>query len=137
MLTIHVVLAIFLIGPLVAAANQAPRALRAGDAGGLRVLSRTVSIYGWASIAVGVVGFGLVQERYGNELTDGWLIASILLFLVATLLVVLVVAPLLRAAAADETGRAKHLAGRIGALAGMASLCYAVIAVLMVWQPGS
>lgn len=136
MLTIHVVLAIFLIGPLVAAANQAPRALRAGDAGGLRVLARTVSIYGWASIAVGVVGFGLVQERYGNELTDGWLIASIMLFLVATLLILLVVAPLLRAAAGHSGGTA-HLAGRVGAMAGIASLCYVVIAVLMVWQPGN
>ncbi len=136
MLTIHVVLAIFLIGPLVSAANQAPRALRAGDAGALRLLARTVTTNGWASIAVGVIGFGLVQRRYGNELTDAWLIASIMLFLVATLLVVLLLAPLLRGAAGHADGAA-HLAGRVGALAGVASLCYVVIAVLMVWQPGN
>ena len=136
MLTIHVVLAIFLIGPLVSAANQAPRALRTGDAGALRLLARTVTMNGWASIAVAVVGFGLVQRRYGNELSDGWLIASILLFLVATLLVVLLLAPLLRGAA-THAGAAAHLAGRVGALAGIASLCYVVIAVLMVWQPGN
>lgn len=135
-LTIHVVLAIFLIGPLVSAANQAPRALRDGDAGGLRVLARTVTVNGWASIAVGIVGFGLVQRRYGNELTDAWLLASILLFLVATLLVVVLLAPLLRGAAA-HAGQTAHLAGRVGALAGVASLCYVVIAVLMVWQPGN
>lgn len=135
-LTIHVVLAIFLIGPLVAAANQAPRALRAGDTGALRLLARAVTIYGWASIAVAVVGFGLVQRRYDNELSDGWLIVSILLFLVATLLVVLLLAPLLRGAAA-AAGSAAHLAGRVGALAGISSLCYVVIAILMVWQPGN
>jgi uncharacterized membrane protein len=133
-LTFHVVLAIFLIGPLVSAANQAPRALRDGDAGALRLLARIVTVNGWASIAVGVVGFGLVQGRYGNEFTDGWLIVSILLFVVATLLVVLLLAPLLRGAAAAGSPAAQ-LAGRVGALAGASSLCYVVIAILMVWKP--
>lgn len=137
MLTIHVVLAIFLIGPLVSAANQGPRALRDGDTGVLRLLARTVTVNGWASIAVAVVGFGLVQRRYGNEFTDAWLIVSILLFVVATLLVVLLLAPLLRGAAAAAGGSTAHLAGRVGALAGVASLCYVVITVLMVWQPGT
>lgn len=138
MLTVHVVLAIFLIGPLVSAANQAPRALRDGDAGALRLLARTVTVYGWASIAVAVIGFGLVQRRYGNEFTDAWLIVSILLSVVATLLVVLLLAPLLRgAAAAAGGGSTAHLAGRVGALAGAGSLCYLVIAILMVWQPGN
>ena len=53
-LVIHVVLAIFLIGPLVAAANQVARELRGGSAGTLRLLSRTVMIYGWASLLVGI-----------------------------------------------------------------------------------
>ena len=52
------------------------------------------------------------------------------------LLVVLLLAPLLRAAAGHAGGTA-HLAGRVGELAGIASLCYVVIAVLMVWQPGN
>ena len=135
-LTIHVVLAIFLIGPLVSAANQAPRALRDGDTGALRLLARIVTVNGWASIAVGVVGFGLVQSRYGNEFTDGWLIVSILLFVVATLVVVLLLGPLLRGAAA-ASGSTAQLAGRVGALAGASSLCYVVIAILMVWKPGN
>ncbi|MFL6129819.1 MAG: DUF2269 family protein [Mycobacteriales bacterium] len=138
LLTLHVVLAIFLIGPLVSAANQGPRALTAGDAGGLRLLARVVTVNGWASIAVGVVGFGLVQRQYGDELTDPWLLVSILLFVLATLLVVLLLAPLLRAATAQAAGGGStgHLAGRVGAVAGVSSLCYLVIAVLMVWQPG-
>lgn len=134
-LTVHVVLAIFLIGPLVAAANQAPRALRGGDGGVLRSLARTVTIYGWASLAVGVIGFGLVQEKYGNELSDGWLIASIVLFVVASALVLVVLAPGLRRAATGSGGTAGY-AGRAAAIAGVSSLCYVAIAVLMVWQPG-
>ena len=139
LLTVHIVLAIFLVGPLVSVANQGPRALRDGDAGALRLLARTVTVNGWGSIAVGVVGFGLVQRRYGNELTDSWLIVSILLFLVATLLVVALLAPTLRGAAARATGGGStaSVAGRAAAVAGAASLCYLVIAILMVWQPGS
>lgn len=137
-LTLHVVLAIFLIGPLVSAANQGPRALTDGDAGALRLLARVVTTNGWASIAVGVIGFGLVQRRHDIELTDPWLVVSILLFVLATLLVVLLLGPLLRAATAQAAGGAAtaHLAGRGGAIAGASSLCYLVIAVLMVWQPG-
>ena len=137
-LTVHVVAAIFLIGPLVSAANQGPRALMDGDAGALRVLARIMTAYGWGSLAVAVIGFGLVQRRFGNEITDTWLVVSILLFVIATVLVVVVLAPLLRSA----TGRAAAgeptagLAGRVGALAGASSLCYVVIAVLMVWKPG-
>jgi uncharacterized membrane protein len=139
LLTVHVVLAIFLVGPLVSAANLGPRALRDGDAGALRLLARTVTVNGWASIAVALVGFGLVQRRYGNEFTDAWLIVSILLFVVATVLVVLLLAPLLRGAAGQAAGGTPTaaLAGRVGAVAGAASLCYLVVAILMVWQPGN
>jgi hypothetical protein len=60
-LVIHVVLAIFLIGPLVAAANQVARELRGGSADTLLLLlRRTVTIYGLASLLVGIVGFGLI-----------------------------------------------------------------------------
>lgn len=138
-LTLHVVLAIFLIGPLAYASNLAGRALRDGDAGALRVLSRTVTVNGWASIAVAALGFGLIQRRYGNELTDGWLIISILLYVLATTLVVVLLAPLLRAATAQAAGGGStaELAGRAGAIASVSSLAYTVIAVLMVWQPGN
>jgi uncharacterized membrane protein len=138
-LTLHVVLAIFLVGPLVYASNLSARALRDGDVGALRLLSRTVTVHGWASIAVAVLGLGLVQRRYGNEFTDGWLIVSILLYVLATALVVVLLAPLLRGATAQAAGGGStaHLAGRAGAVAGVSSLAFLVIAVLMVWQPGN
>jgi uncharacterized membrane protein len=161
-LVIHVVLAIFLIGPLVAAANQVARELRGGSAGTVRLLSRTVTIYGWASLLVGIVGFGLVRDRF--SFSDGWLIASIVLFVVASVLVLALLVPMLRratagapagtAAAAGNPGAAPGagnpgaapgagnpggtaaLAPRAAALAGVASLCYVAIAVLMTWKPG-
>jgi uncharacterized membrane protein len=138
-LTLHVVLSIFLVGPLAYASNLSARALRDGDAGALRVLARTVTVTSWASIVVAVLGFGLLQRRYGNELSDAWLIISILLYVLATALVIVLLAPLLRAATAQAAGGGStaHLAGRAGAVAGVSSLAYAVIAVLMVWQPGN
>jgi uncharacterized membrane protein len=143
-LVIHVVLAIFLIGPLVAAANQVARELRGGSPGTIRLLSRTVTIYGWASLLVGIVGFGLVRDRF--SFSDGWLIASIVLFVVASVLVLALLVPMLRRATAvvppgtrtaTEAGAdTAGLAPRAAALAGVASLCYVAIAVLMTWKPG-
>ena len=137
-LVIHVVLAIFLIGPLVAAANQVARELRSGSAGTVRLLSRTVTIYGWASLLVGIVGFGLVRDRF--SFSDGWLIASIVLFVVASVLVLALLVPTLRRASAgpgtEAAGTATTLAPRAAALAGAASLCYVAVAVLMTWKPG-
>jgi uncharacterized membrane protein len=102
-LVIHVVLAIFLIGPLVAAANQVARELRSGSAGTVRLLSRTVTIYGWASLLVGIVGFGLVRDRF--SFSDGWLIASIVLFVVASVLILALLVPMLRRASAGRERR--------------------------------
>lgn len=140
-LVIHVVLAIFVIGPLVAAANQVARELRSGSAGTLRLLSRTVTIYGWASLLVGIVGFGLVRDEF--SFSDGWLIASIVLFVLASVLILALLAPMLGRAttgaatgAGTGTGDTAALAPRAAMLAGVASLCYVAIAVLMTWKPG-
>jgi uncharacterized membrane protein len=134
-LVIHVVLAIFLIGPLVAAANLVARELRGGSADTLRLLSRTVTIYGWASLLVGIVGFGLVRDEF--KFSDGWLTASIVLFVVASVLILALLVPMLhRATASASAAAGAALAPRAAALAGVASLCYLAIAVLMTWKPG-
>ena len=131
-LVIHVVLAIFVIGPLVAAANQAARALRADDGRGLALVSQTVTVYGWGSLLVAVFGFGLVRDDV--SLSDGWLLASVILFVVAAVLVLALLAPMLRRAVATG-GDTAALAPRAAMVGGLAALCYVVIAVLMVWRP--
>jgi uncharacterized membrane protein len=139
LLSLHVVAAIFIVGPLVAAANQAARALRDRDAGALRPLSRLVTVYGWASLVVAVFGAGLVQDKYDHKWSEAWLIVSLVLFLIASALVIGVLAPLLRRAVGTAGDAAADLAGRAGraaAVGGVVSLCYVAIAVLMVTQPG-
>jgi uncharacterized membrane protein len=135
-LVIHVVLAIFLIGPLVAAANQVSRALRGASGDTLRLLSRSITVYGWASLLVAVFGFGLVHDRF--SFSDGWLIGSIVLFVVASVLVLGLLAPMVRRAVTGGAGSSsgEALAPRAAAIGGVASLCYVVIAVLMTWKPG-
>jgi hypothetical protein len=129
---VHVVLAIFLIGPLVAAANQAARVLRGGGAEALGLLSRSITLYGWASLLVAVFGFGLVRDDV--SFSDGWLIGSIVLYVVATVLVLGLLAPMLRGAP-DRSEETAALAPRAAAVGGIASLCYVLIAILMVWRP--
>lgn len=140
LLTLHIVAAIFLIGPLVAAGNGAARAARSGDAGALRAAARLVTIYGWASLAVLVFGLSLVQGRgkgVGVAFGDGWIIASLILFVVAFLLVVGVLRPALKnaVARADAGQDSGGLAGRIAGVSGVASLLYVTLAVLMVYKP--
>jgi uncharacterized membrane protein len=135
LITLHVVAAIFLVGPLVMAMNQAPRALRDGDSGVIRSVARTVTIYGWVSLIVAVFGAGLVQDKYHNSWSQAWLPISLVLFVIASVLVIALLAPLLRRAAA-ATGGTAELVGRVAALGGVASLCYVAIAVLMVYRPG-
>jgi uncharacterized membrane protein len=132
LLVVHVVLAIFLIGPLVAAANQAARVLRGGGTEALGTLSRSVTVYGWASLLVAVFGFGLIRDDV--SFSDGWLIASIVLYVVATVLILGLLAPMLRGTA-GRGGETAALAPRAAAVAGIASLCYVGIAILMVWRP--
>jgi uncharacterized membrane protein len=139
LLTLHLIAAVFLIGPLVAAANQAASALRKDDVGGLRALARIVTIYGWGSLLVLVFGAGLVQDKYDHSWGDAWLIISLILFLLASVIVIALLGPLLRRAVVTigAGGKVPDLAGRAAMLGGVASLCYLVITVLMVYKPGN
>jgi uncharacterized membrane protein len=137
-LTLHVIAAIFVIGPLVALANQTGRALTGGEPVLLRSQSRLVTIYGWNSLVVGILGVALVRRQWRTTFGEAWVIASLILFAVATAVVLALLAPLLRRAAGRaESGQpTRDLAARAAPLGGLVSLLYLAIAVLMVYQPG-
>jgi uncharacterized membrane protein len=135
LLTLHVVSAIFVVGPLVFAANRVAGALRSRDGSGLLpMFARIVPLYGALSVVVALLGFSLVRPKWGNELSDGWLLGSVALYVVGTALVLGVLTPLLRGAV-RAGGSTAGLAPRAAAAGGLASLCYVAVAVLMVWQP--
>ncbi|MGY1630426.1 DUF2269 family protein [Geodermatophilus sp. SYSU D01186] len=133
---LHVVSAVFLIGPMALLPQTALRALRAGNAPAVGLLTRSTKVFTWASLAVAVFGFG-VSGVEDIPLSRTWLWLSIVLYLLALVgSLVLVVPSLTRAAAELAQGRpATALYGRIAAGSGVVSLLLVAVAVLMAWKP--
>lgn len=137
LLSLHLLLAIFVIGPLVGTATTAARGVRAGDGSAVAAAARTVRIYGIGSLLVAVLGSALVQDKWHAKMTYPWVWISMLLFVLALALTFAVLAPSLnKAAEAINAGAGgTALAGRVAASGGLIALLYAVIVFLMVFQP--
>ena len=139
-LWLHVAAAIFLIGPVTVAMSAAPRAAKAGADGLslLRWLHRTTRLYGFGSLAV--LGLGLLVVPLDKDLSmsEGWLSASMAMFVVAFLLVLFSMREQARAITTVEGGSDPAVeVGRMSAVAGFAAALWVTILLLMVWQPGS
>lgn len=160
LLLLHLLAAIFAIGPLVHAVTTASRGLRRADAPALASSARMAKIYSMASVLVVIFGFGLMsQKRRGKELGsfgDTWIWLSLLLWVVAVVVTFVVIVPSLKRASdailSAATGSAsgdepsveapaetnlKSLTGRVAASGGVVGIIFAVIVVLMVYRPGS
>jgi predicted lipid-binding transport protein (Tim44 family) len=190
LLWFHIGFVIFAIGPVTIATMSTPRYIRARNVGVLRYLSRMTRIFGAASL--GVLLFGIIAGQSLHDMSKTWVTASITLFVVALVLLVLImrdqhkaivaVEGSLAAAPGDNTGQAPAMAatassaaggpeptaadvepapaeepvsgtasagsataarlhvatverGRIASLAGVVSLIWLVILMLMVWRP--
>jgi uncharacterized membrane protein len=134
---LHVVAAVFLIGPMALLPQTALRAVRAGNAPMVALLTRSTRVFSWASLAVAVFGFG-ISGIEGIPLSRPWLWISIVLYLVALALSLAVVVPALSRAAAGLERNASSgaaLYGRIAAASGIVSLLLLAVTVLMVWKP--
>jgi hypothetical protein len=193
----HIGFVIFAIGPVTVATLSTPRYIRARNVGVLRYLSRMTRIFGAASL--GVLLFGIIAGQSLHDMTKTWVTASLTLFVVALVLLVLIMRDQHKAIAALEgslaaapaastaeaaaaapassaaaghpeptaadvepapaqepagstagpgstatgtvtaTAARVHVAtverGRIASLAGVVSLIWLVILVLMVWRP--
>jgi Ca2+/Na+ antiporter len=86
LLILHVGFAIFTLGPLTAATMATPRYIRRHDIAVLRYLTRATRIYGLGTL--GIFLFGLFLAH--GDLARVWLSASMTLFVVAFVLLVLV-----------------------------------------------
>ena len=145
MLALHLLAAIFAIGPLVGASTTAARSLRTGDADGAAKSARTLRIYGIASVVVVIFGFGLMsakapwdKSKNVADFGDLWIWLSVLLWAVAVALVLGVLTPSLEKASGilQEGGVVDSLKGRVAASGGIVGLIFAGIVFLMVYQPG-
>jgi uncharacterized membrane protein len=104
------------------------------------LLGRSTQVFGWASLVVALFGFGLLgvegKDR-GWSVGTGWVLASILCYLVALVLTLFVVVPAMQSAAdaLSTGGEGRRSYPRIAAASGIASLLLVVVTVLMVWRP--
>jgi uncharacterized membrane protein len=146
MLALHLLTAIFAIGPLVGAATTASRGLRKADAGAIGSSTRTLTVYGYASVVVVVLGMGLMSSKlHGKtvaDMGDVWIWLSLLLWLATLGLLFGLTLPTLKKASATagagSAGEAlKAMTGKVAASGGLIGLIYAAIVFLMVYRPGS
>jgi hypothetical protein len=144
MFALHLLFAIFTIGPLVHAATTASRGLRHADVAATQTSARTTRIYAYASVLTIVFGFAVMASTspftHKTVATFGetWIWLSLVLWLVAMALSLAVTAPSLGKATkyiTDGDGTAT-LTARVAASGGVIGLIFAAIVFLMVYQPG-
>ncbi len=172
---LHVAFVIFTIGPVSIAILSSPRYIRTRNVAVLRYLLRMTRIFGAASL--GVLALGIAAAQKLSKLSASWVTASMTLFVVSLVLLVLImrdqrkaVGKLERAAEHEALATANapsHAGGqdgpqhedaldpeaippglepaprapvatvergRIASLAGIVTLLWLVILVLMIWN---
>ena len=139
---LHVVAAVFVIGPMAILPMTALRAVRAGNAPVVELLGTSTRIFTLASLLVAFLGFavlGVLGKTEDVSVGSGWVLTSIVLYVVALALALFVVVPSLQKAATALTAEgptgAQSLYGRIAASSGIVALLLVAVTVLMVWRP--
>lgn len=139
---LHVVAAVFLVGPMAVLPMTAMRAVRAGNAPVVQLLATSTRVFSLASILVAVLGFGVLGvlgKKEDMSVGTGWVLISIVLYVLALALSLLVVVPALKQAGSELAGGRPEggsaLYGRIAAGSGIVSLLLIAVTVLMVWRP--
>ncbi|MEY9951239.1 DUF2269 family protein [Leifsonia sp. EB34] len=152
---LHVVSAVFIVGPMAILPMTAMRAVRAGNAGQVAVLAKSTNLLALLSVLVVFFGFGvmgLADKKYDLSIATPWILWSIVLYVVALGLTLFLVVPTMRraaeslqraeslqAAGAAQAGEAATAAPSkypaIAAGSGVASLLLVAVVVLMVWKP--
>ena len=144
-LVLHLLTVAFVVGPAAVAGVLSARQVRLRQVQALHDAARTTRLYTLASLLTVLLGSALVGLSGGTSGTPRWSLgqlwvsASYVLWAVAAALVLAVVVPAQTSAAETLTGggAAEAQARRIGVAAGMATLCYAAVVVLMVVKPGA
>ncbi|CAN5275470.1 hypothetical protein BH09ACT3_BH09ACT3_15000 [soil metagenome] len=138
---LHVVGAVFIVGPLAILPMTGLRAVRAGQANQVATLAKSISITAYLSVLVIVFGFGLMgvaDPKYNLSLTTSWIWMSLVAWAIAVVATLVLVVPSLRKAAAGlASGGTVDSSSypRIAAGSGVTALLLVLAVVLMVWKP--
>ncbi|HET6672970.1 MAG TPA: DUF2269 family protein [Agromyces sp.] len=138
---LHVVTAVFIVGPMAILPMTAMRAVRAGNGAQVAVLAKSTMIFSWLSLIVFLLGFGVMgmaDEKFGLSFVTPWILWSIILYIVALALSLIVVVPAMNRAA-EALGGTNDSAAKgypaIAAGSGIVALLLVAVVVLMVWKP--
>ena len=132
---LHVVGAVFIIGPMAILPMTGLRALRSGHPEQATTLARSTALFSYISLVVAVLGFGLVglaDPKYNLSVMTPWVLISIVLYVIAVVTVLAVVVPALKKAAGSNS-QSSYMP--IAAGSGISSLLLVAVVVLMVWKP--
>ncbi|GAB2510102.1 DUF2269 family protein [Paramicrobacterium agarici] len=136
---LHVVAAVFIVGPMAILPMTAMRAVRAGNGAQVAVLAKSTMIFSWLSLLVVVFGFGIMgMSEYDISISTPWILWSLILWAVATIINLALVVPTMRkAASALADGEANERSGypAIAAGSGLSTILLIAVVVLMVWKP--
>lgn len=147
---LHVVSAVFVVGPMAILPMTAMRAIRAGHGAQVQSLARSTQIFALLSLLVVAFGFGILGfTTHDTTITTGWVLWSLILYVVALGVTLFLVVPAMQKAADDllATRTSAGSAGGTGPApagsgypavamgSGIASLLLVVIVVLMTWKP--
>lgn len=123
---LHVVAAVFIVGPMAILPMTGMRAVRAGQGGQVATLAKSTNIFTLLSLVVVFFGFGVMgmaDKKFNLSFTTPWILISIILYVIALVLSLALVVPGLRAAAerlqgsGNADGGTTEVAGGTGAAA--------------------
>lgn len=160
--TLHIVAAVFIVGPMAILPMTAMRSIRAGEAGQVASLAKSVNLFTLLSIVVALFGFGalgVADPEEGFSFGSTWVLLSILAYAIALAINLFVVVPAMRQAAEALTAGAAVVGAsatatsatgtsavgtsdakpagysRVAMGSGISSLLLVIVVVLMVWKP--
>ncbi|MEP6481533.1 MAG: DUF2269 family protein [Rhodoglobus sp.] len=138
---LHLLGAVFIIGPMAILPMLGLGALRTGNHAMVLRIAASLRVLNYLSLLVAVFGFGLMgtsSPEYKLSVTTPWILTSIILYLVAFLVTTFVVLPTLFTAGRAVTAAGEEKPAGYPALAassGITALLLVAVVVLMVWKP--
>ncbi|MDQ1597391.1 MAG: hypothetical protein QOI70_815 [Microbacteriaceae bacterium] len=141
---LHVVGAVFIVGPMAILPMTAMRALRSENYAQVATLAKSTAVFSYLSLIVFVLGFavlGMSAPKDNLSFTTPWILISVIAYAVAIVLSLVVVVPAMRRAAEAPAGpssgspAAPRSNAAVSAGSGVVSLLLLLVVVLMVWKP--
>ena len=134
---LHVLGAVFIVGPMVILPMFALRAIRAGNGTQVRLLAGSALGFGIATIIVAALGFGvfaMADADRGWTFATTWVLVSIIATTAASVVHLGVVVPALYGASGDR-GASSFSYALIASTSGLVAILMLVVVVLMVARP--